>query len=230
MQKDKLENQTPTIGNTLLGDVFPLFCTSDKLRPAMQKPFVQNGIVYATDAFTVIFIDEKDCDFEFINEFNDKAPDVEKIVPIPNMSKILNIKQSDFDRFKTEDELEYTGEDVACETCNGDGEVEWEFEHWEKTFDCPKCDGTGFKEEKKQRKTGNKTFGVCRVKLGDAYFDMKKFYKLIQVQKVFGTEIELIFSEKPNGIHSFKVGKAIVLLMPCPLENDDDCDGVLNIA
>lgn len=229
MHKSSIEIQGNN-ANTMLGDVFSLFCSTDKNRPAMNSPFIKNSVVYATDAATVIFIDENDCDFKFINEYQDKAPNVEAIIPIPNTSKILNIKQSDFDKFKTEDELEYTGEDIHCETCQGDGVVEWEFDHYTKDFDCPKCDGTGFKEEKQQRKTGEKTFGVCRVKFNDTYFDMKKFYKLILVQKVFGGDIELIFSEKPNSIHSFKIGKATVLLMPCPLDNEDDCDGVLNIA
>ncbi len=227
---DDVTTSAPIMPNLMLGDVFSMFVSKDYLRPAMCKPFVQNGKVYATDATMVIFIDEKDCDFEVKNEYQEKAPNVEAIVPIPNTSKIIYVQQSDFDKFKTEDELEYTGEEINCETCNGEGVVEWEFEHYTKDFDCPKCDGTGYKEEKQQRKTGNKIFGVCRVKVGETYFDMKRFYKLIQVQKVIGGDIELIYSEKPNTIHSFKIGKCTILIMPCPIDDENDCDGVLNIA
>lgn len=228
----KVENSTSVGGfaNTMLGDVFSLFCSDDELRPAMMKPFLQNGKVYATDPWTVIFANQNDIDFDYTNEYLEKAPNVEKVIPMPNTSKILNVKIEDFEKYKTEDEYEDTGEDIECKTCDGTGEVEWEFEMWTKDFDCPKCDGTGYSEEKKQRKTGNKTFGVYRVKMGEIYFDMKKFYRLLQVQNLLGCEIELIHSSSPTSIHCFNVGICTVCLMPCPLDRDDDCEGVLNIA
>lgn len=221
------EQQTSDRVNARLGGVLELFYSKDKLRPAMQSAFKQNGKVYATDAYTAICIDEEHFDFEIVNEFQDKAPNMGKIYPEENTGRILNVSISDFEKFMTEDEVKYLGEDISCDTCDGEGEVEWEFEHWTQEFDCPRCHGTGLSYKAQEVKTGNKTLGNYKVRIGDAYFDIRKFFKLIRVQQILGGEIEIIHvPEKPTGPHVFKVGICKIIIMPTA---DSDGD-VLNVA
>lgn len=40
-------------------------------------------------------------------------------------------------------------EDEDCPVCNGEGEVEWQFDHYSKTDDCPECEGDGFLNRRK---------------------------------------------------------------------------------
>lgn len=223
-------NQIPACSKPLLSDVFSLFLSKDKLRPVLQNPFKNNGKVVATDAYTLIYVNENDCDFEFTNEYEENAPNVDAVIPVINISEKINVLKSDFDAFKIYDEYKNVGEDIKCSECEGEGEVEWEYERWTKTFDCPKCDGEGLEYKSRSIPTGNKTFRVSRVKMKDTYFDMVKFYKLIQVQDVLGGDITLVNYENEKKGFLFKIGICYVLLMPCPLKNDDDCDGVLNIA
>ena len=131
---------------------------------------------------------------------------------------------------KTADEYEFAGKDIECETCEGSGQVEWEFEHYTRDFDCPVCDGSGWSEKKRGRKTGGKTFGKCVVNIKGAYFHVDKFYKLIQVREILGGEIELISYSKPTSGVLFKVGVCEILLMPAMYGDASDWDGVLNIA
>ncbi|WP_412464230.1 hypothetical protein [Flavobacterium mekongense] len=219
--------ETNNCAKRRLCDVLELFYSKDKFRPAMQSAFKQNGKVYATDAYTAICVDEKHLDFEIVNEFQDKAPNIEKVYPEENTSRTLNVSIADFEKFMTEDEIKYLGEDISCETCDGEGEVEWEFEHWTKDFECPRCHGTGLSHKALEVKTGNKTLGSHKVKIGDAFFDIRKFFKLIRVQQILGGEIELIHvPEKPTGTHLFKVGICKIIIMPTA-----DSDGeVLNLA
>lgn len=226
--KVEAEQVAPACGNTLLCDVFNLFTADDKFRPAFKKPFINDDKVCATDSYVAIFIDEKDCDFEVNNEY--EPPRLISIVPPENKPVVLDLKKIDWEKYKTEDETRKVGEDIDCSVCNGFGEVEWEFQKWEKYFDCPACEGSGKESEAHEEKTGEKTFGPFRVKLGNTYFDVAKFYKLIKVQEMLGGEIELLNNDYPRNGNLFRVGKCNVIIMPMLLENVEDCDGVINIA
>lgn len=226
----KSKHQEGNNANTVLCDVFSLFCGHDSFRPELEFPFEINDKIYATCGHTLIRCDKSYLDFEVTERQGITPPNCEAVMPIPNISTVLNIDKSIFDQYKTEDELKYIGKDIDCETCDGHGVVDWEFEHWTKEFDCPKCDGSGYAAEKRSVKTGQKTFGTFRVKLNESYFKIDLFYKLIQVRDALGGEIELIHQSKPTSGVLFKVGFCEILLMPCPLYHVDDVDGVLNIT
>jgi hypothetical protein len=211
----------------MLYNVFSLFVGDDSFRPVMHSPFEINGKVYATDSFTLIRCDKSYCDFEIANPH--RPPDAEAVIPVPNTNQVLNIDKSVFEQYKTEDEYENTGEDVACKVCDGYGLVEWTFEHYYEEDDCPACDGSGFEEEEKAVKTGRKTFGMFRVKLNESYFRMDLFYKLVKAQDILGGDITLIHQSKPTSAVLFKVGFCEILLMPCLLHDIDDTDGILSI-
>ena len=211
----------------VLGEVFSLFVGQDRFRPEMHKPFEINGKVYATDAHTLIRTDKANIDFEIDNEHT--PPNCEAVIPEVNTSLILNITKEMFEPLKTEDEYEFEGEEVDCETCEGSGEVEWEFKTHASNFECPVCEGSGYSEQKRGEKTGRKIFGNCAVKLKGAYFNINIFYTLIKVRDILGGEIELISYSKPTSGFFFKIGVCEILLMPVFSADDSDWDGVLNI-
>jgi len=212
-----------------LKNAFELFFNSDHYRPVMNSPFTNNGKVCATNGYALIFCDKNDCDFEVNNVFQQDAPNIDSIIPTPNVSIPLNIKQSEFEELRTVDETETEGEDVECSTCDGEGEVEWSFKRWTEDFDCPACCGSGVKEFKKSIKTGRKIFKENDlVKLGDVYFKMNLFYKLLQVQQIMGEEILQIYNGKNNG-RLFKVGTCHVLIMKWMHNGMDDEVNILEV-
>jgi hypothetical protein len=223
-----IENENGNFAKPMLGDVFFLFVGKDKFRPAMHKPFEINGKVYATDAYTLVRTDKANIEFFLDNEHN--PPNCEGVIPEVNTSLILNITKEMFETLKTADEYEIAGKDIECKTCEGSGEVEWDFEHYTRDFECPVCEGAGWEEQKTSRKTGGKTFGKCIVKINDACFHIDKFYKLIKVRDILGGEIELIsYSKSTSGV-LFKIGVCEILLMTVICGDASDWDAVLNIA
>jgi len=222
------KQQNGFFAKSLLGDVFSLFIGEDKFRPEMHKPFEINGKVYATDGYTLVRTDKANIDFVIDNEHT--APNCEGIFPKVNTSLILNVTKEMLEPLKTADEYEFAGKDIECETCEGIGQVEWEFKHYKRYFDCPVCEGNGLSEKTRVRKTGGKTFGNCLVNIKGAYLHIDKFYKLIKVRDILGGEIELTSYSKPTSVVLFKVGVCEILLMPVMNVYASDWDGFLNIA
>ncbi len=217
-------------------DLFMSFCLSGEYmhsnRLALHNPYRMGGKVVATDAYSLIFVDEADCDFEFVNNFEDKAPDFRKILPEPNVSIPIQIELSDFDKYFTEDTYEWVGEDVLCDVCDGGREVEWEFNcdkgSWKEYFDCPNCDGTGYSEHRRKQKTGGKALGNYAVKILNRYYQIDLVYRLAQAKVLLKSDIELIYdgSGTTGRLLLFKVGKAQILMAPMYDGGEHDRDGI----
>ena len=205
---------------TKIEKAFDLFLGVDELRPVFDNPFKVDRLVYATNGYSLIRTKKENIDFTFKNEC--KPPNVESVIPEINESLILELKNEMFEILKTEPEYKTVGQNIECSTCDGSGEVEWEFKHHTKDFDCPECKGSGYSEEKRKVKTGGKTFDFLNVKLKDSYFDINVFYLLIQAREIIGGEIELISYENQSKATMFKIGICEVLLMP--IYRETDCD------
>lgn len=186
---------------TQLEQLFNSFCGH---YDPISRPFVDEGVIYATNRHVLIYAPESVLDFQ-AQAAGRGTPNAKSIIKPFNTSKVLNVKSEDFEPFKTEDGT------VVCKYCDGDGEVEWEFEQWHKTDDCPACNGKGLVAHPR----ASKAFHECHyTKLGNAYFATRYFYKLIEVQKVVGGEILLVRSGRHNEAHFFKIGSLSVVLMP----------------
>lgn len=209
-----------------LSQVFQLFVGNDDQRPLFLKPFEHNGYVYATDVYVLIRTAKEHYDAEIDNPVKSDI-DPTKVIPTPNMDYVLNINKEDFEKFKDEDEYRVTEEQKDCNTCDGTGEVEWEFERHTMDSDCPDCDGSGVSEDEVKEKTGNKTFGVYKVKLINSYFQIHLFYKLLQVQEAIGGDIHLIYQDNPSSASLFKIGNCEILIMPTYVDNELGSDAVL---
>jgi len=227
----KTENDQPNenteVNNTGLANVFSLFVGHDELRQEMHKPFEINGKVYATDAVTLVRCNKTECDFEIGTP--DIVPNCKGVIPIENCREIIKISREQFGPLETEDEYKYIGQDVECNTCYGDGVVEWEYQHWKDEFDCPSCNGSGCSQQKQRVKTGGKTFDHSLVKVNDSYFDANIFYKLLKVRDILGGEIIMIHQLTELKPALFKVGVCEILLAPVYF-NADNNNAVLNIG
>lgn len=209
---------------TNLEKVFLIFCEKeDLLRPALLKPFEINERVYATDAVSIIRTDKQNIDFEFENK--EKTPDAEYVYSKNDfsLSEELIIDERILDELKIEDV--YTeGEEIDCPICDGNGEVEWEFDRWTQEWDCPSCNGSGYSESKERVKTGEKGFGYGKyhVKLKEVYFRLEHFYKLIETKNILNEKIFYKGCHKqntPSG--SFKIGNCEIIIMGT-IHNDLD--------
>ena len=78
---------------------------------------------------------------------------------------IIDLTNIDFSVYKTEKELVASDQSNECKTCDGTGEVEWEFEMHSKDDDCPVCDGKGYIGKEVFVETGAFGFGEQTVKL-----------------------------------------------------------------
>lgn len=186
--------------------IFSLFINEDVYNQAFARPFELNGKVYATDGHIMIRTDKKNIDFKLQNPIV-QPPNAEKVIPEKTIERVLKVDAKKFEALKTADETKH----FPCKTCNGDGEVEWEFDRWTKHFDCPECDGAGGDDVR----TGKKTFDSDTfIKISDAYFTVRNFYKLIEVSQLAKRRIFLLNEPLENKACFFKVGVFEVLLMP----------------
>ena len=200
---------------TKIEEVFNLFVSKDidEPRPFTLHPFLWEDYAVATDAHQMIYALKSNIDFEIDTPY--KTPAIGQFLIHPTLNKTLDISNIDFEIFKTEDELSPELPDVKCKTCNGEGDVEWEFEHYTEDFDCPVCDGKVIKSKPKRKPTGNKIFGEFNfVKLNDAYFNINLFYNVVKASKLVDKEIVLISHESEKSAAYFSIGEFTILIMP----------------
>ncbi len=212
---------------TILNEIFNSFVSKDMFKPVLNKPFEINDKIYATDSYSLIRINKKDCDFTV--QPVDSAPDCEAVIPIENMNQLLTIDKDFFEQYKTEDELTEIGENVECKICDGFGEVEWEFQHYTELFDCPVCKGECYTERIKSIKTGNKTFGKNLVKIKDAYLDIKRFYQILEVKEKLGESLYLIHQSTPSKPLLFRVGICEIVIMPYMYNDNYDTKTIIDL-
>ena len=212
-------------------EIFRLFCAENELREVMKNPFHdENGrSVTATNGYCLIRCDKELVDFEVNNTF--KAYNSDEVFQPFNLSKVINIDESVFEPYKTTKEFKRVGEDVVCRECKGEGEVMWEYERWEREFECPLCEGSGCESEKKSVPTGRMIVGFNQIiKFGDAYFNYGVFSKLIEAQKLIGSEIVLLNTPIAQKAACFKIGVYEILIMPTIKSDDNDDEKIIDLT
>jgi ssDNA-binding Zn-finger/Zn-ribbon topoisomerase 1 len=211
MQADKTKTE----------EIFSLFVGDEEMddRLWMNEPFEVNGKIYATNGSILIRTDKEYCDFIVENKYN-LPENLEENLPKPNMVKILKFEDSVFDEFKY-----YEGKNVECTNCDSKGMVIWEHKEHKKKFNCPECNGSGYIQRRK-------TFSYTTlVKTQGYYFNMKLFYKIVQVRKLVGEEILITYFLPSQDRLMVKIGDFEILIMTALLLDDtmENCDGILEI-
>lgn len=197
-----------------LNEVFALFCGKEEYRPVMHKPFEVDGFVYATDAHVLVRIIKDRYKLKLDNPH--KPLNLSKISFDFVSSEKLKLNKKDFDKLKTKDELKEVGNIEKCDSCDGFGEVEWEFESYTRDFDCPVCDGEGKIGKSEKIPTGEKTFGDIVIEIDGKYFNPNFIDKIFTVKDLVGGDI--IFKKTKDMTGLFQVKDFEIIIMP--LMND----------
>lgn len=194
-------------------ELFKIFCGTDEIRPKMLLPFEFDGKIYATDAHKLIRCDKSILEFELTNTY--PPLNCASVIPKTNCNRVVKTKFEDFDIFKTADAFDKFGEDIKCNECDGEGEVEWDYKNHSKTDDCPICSGSGYSSEVRFVKNGKKTFeNLAYLTVDGVFFNINVFKSIFEAQKIIGDEIvSLNICTKTNPA-LFKIGNYEFVIMP----------------
>lgn len=206
--------------------LFNLFVSKDELRPDLCHPFEQNGRYYATDAHALVFIDATGIELGYPKQ--EKPNMITHIPKEATWNVEINVAALERNLISEmiDEEIE-VGEDVECKECEGEGEVEWEFNGKHRTYHkentCPLCDGDGLERKSFMKKTGRQVPNpLTKHKMFGVGFLHGQLQRLIDASKIMGVEtITKTFGQKSNG-NMFTVGNATVLIMPALIEDWDD--------
>ena len=111
-----------------------MFFSTDEMRPIMSKVFYTGNYAAATNGWICIRWENKT--FKTHN-----AIDIESVYPTFENPVPITFNIGDYKEFKIN--LPLIRENIECQECEGSGEVEWEYKHYEMMDECPKCDGKG---------------------------------------------------------------------------------------
>lgn len=196
------------------------FSSDPELGGWMSKPFLIEGSTVATNSVSLAWVNAEIDGFE-------KIEDQSRIDAIKNyISKSENdgqfIKRSELVELMSTlpliDEYNEEPENIYCKTCDGDGVVEWEFEHYTMDHDCPVCDGTGAVTNHARIKTGAMIPDLEETaSIGSTTLSFLRIKSLIDAAESLGVEeIEIVYIDELNKYYpiTFGLGEARVLLMP----------------
>jgi hypothetical protein len=167
-------------------EVLEMYTDEDHLRPVFKTPFAQNGYVYATDGKILIRVPESAVGEAYPHAEKPNASAVfidtgkEASVTIRQLKKMLA-------KVKPIEEVHTVGKDVECEECRGFWEVTWSYERWEKDFECPVCNGSGYSSRKEEAPTGKMILDkLAPVRLVDRLFRAGYLQTIVKTMELLG--------------------------------------------
>lgn len=203
-------------------------------REWMNKPFTIEDKVYSTNSHSIIQIskDKPSLYDDILNKqmgtkiqgfFDIKSVGLFKI-------SVLDLKEA-IEKVPLVDEVENAGTKGKCLECEGSGEVEWEYEGYEKMDDCPVCYGKGTIIEEKQRKTGRKIKADnCFINIGVFRYRTKTIEDLIKISDFLDCKvIKVINQDNPNKATLFQISEAKIFSMPIQNSDKDKVIAFFNI-
>lgn len=199
---------------------------NDELRDWMMEPFYIENTVFATDAHSLIWIDKN-----LVSELKPYArPNPNNILSVipesRNKNQILDIESIKLalENFPKVDGFDLIDNTIKCVSCNGEGEVEWEYEGYIKDFECPVCYGEGETGSVKSVPNGKKVppDNLC-IKLKGSIISMEQIKKVLKTKDVLEAEnVVLVFNNLPYQPSIFKIDEAEVMVMPMREREDQN--------
>jgi len=116
---------------------------------------------------------------------------------------------------------------IKCGACEGEAQVEYEFQYKKKTYtsyqDCPVCNGEGGFDKKSDKPNGEKQYPETHaVKIGNSIFMGKILLRIIEICEILGVDnINLLSQTFPTKPTTFKVGEVEMLCMPAVDHNSE---------
>jgi len=209
-------------------EILNLFCGKAAYRKWMEVPFCIDNLAIATDTFELVFFDKYLLKTEISPVDWDKPENILRVITKDrNVNFKLDIEQIEraLKYGMRVDVLKAVGEDIECKECDGQGEVLWTYEHWQKEFDCPNCDGTGFQSTSKKVPTGELELDPkMQVRIKECRFSLSTINRLMKVKNMLGEdEITLVYQKRDNTKCIFNIGSVEIICMSLRfVDNDED--------
>ena len=204
--------------------VMNIFVEKDNdLRPLLMKPFhntKDNGRVWASDGHKLLIVDPSLLRCKYGEGSLGTTIPVDK----KNCDETVSVEAMREAYMKIPLEDEYVieeGEEIECEECDGEGEVEWEYTDsnghtYYEVHDCPVCDGTGECNEQKKVKTGRKIparFSI--IDFGGATFSARIINDICDALDLLGIKEIHHVVKSPNQMNLFEVMDGVqIIIMP----------------
>lgn len=201
----------------------------DNLRPYMTAPFLKNGYVCATEAHILIKIKA-----ETLNEEYRKTEFCNIEWPTDNCNFFVSLQEIEtmLSSIPKVEEEKKVGEDITCMECDGEGEVEWEYQdksgHYHYAdHECPMCEGSGFESESQYVKTGRMIpNGECGVQVRRIVIKAEFLEVLSKAMRIIGVDEIRCVHQDPAKPCIFRVDDNIeIIIMPRLGEADYHIEG-----
>jgi hypothetical protein len=219
------------VQNGLLGDVdmevLTLLCSDDDLRKWMTEPFSVGNQTCATNGWSLLVVDKK-------SDYPDMSEKTKSVYPVElsftNKLEISKVKEA-IDKIPLIDC--YDKIVSKCDACYGNGNVDFEFEYKNRTYEieseCPVCEGEGQTEQVSKTPNGKKEIDLSKyARLGVNRLNVKRLFELIKVADLKGVNEVLYQLPVVNKPVAFKIGEdTILFLMPIAVAVDsEDCPNI----
>lgn len=194
-----------------------MFCYKGKDRPFFEHPFVIDDLVFSSDFHIGVYFD-KNLTIP-IGNFNGEKPKGPYNTLVKPKNKNIVFKISDLEGYLKDGtiiNLFIDEETIECSTCEGKGEVEWEFQIYNKDFECPVCEGVGTIVIEPARISDKKGYAYDEVCLiGNSYFSLELFSKIVEVAKILKEEnVILEYQDTPDSLSIFSIKDIKMVIMP----------------
>jgi hypothetical protein len=202
-------------------EILKMFCSNDMIRYWMKDPFIMGDKVIATDGVFLVAVDKDGLDYNQLS--SDYVSKVSKSYPMDyNMNFPISVEE--LKSLLSAVPLIEEEETKPCDECNGVGEVTWEYDTSERTYekelDCPVCNGEGEIIIIKKGVMVRSPLDLC--KIGNCSFFIDKIDQLIKVAEILEVnEIIQVNQTLNNKANMFKIGDIEIMLMPTIINKDD---------
>lgn len=161
-----------------IDELLQKFVSTDEQRSKFMKPWRERNQIFASETHILIRVSGylTNTDYPQYNSDNSN-----KLFPkgLPDGILTAATLENAISYAPLIDEIDSIGKYIECKECDGTGEVEWEYQHWTKGFDCPVCHGTGYSQMPREKATGKKIIDPeSSIKIGQQCFQVG-FLKLI---------------------------------------------------
>lgn len=183
-------------------------CSDDFYRPALEKPFKQDGYLIATDAHILMAVHPEDASkFDYPDYADNETRSKEKGgYRVPDALSVVKPDErkpygpsDEFSLNVIRDALEKAGKDpiyeeaeCQCEECGGTGKVQDSYyamatqSDYEVEFECPVCDGTGTVMKETDEVIGHEFSKNQGVGMFGKYFTPTILQKLVTACEALG--------------------------------------------
>lgn len=203
-----------------------LFYDPDYFREQIQTPFLSDGYVCATETHRLILIKPDICN----REYKPNNLHVLKVLNPNNIDITLTLAKlkKAVERVSSEKEMKTIRPAIKCKHCEGNGEVEWEYEDkdgytHQDDFTCPVCNGTGNSSPAIEEPTGRMIPSETAViGIYEHIFRADNILALCDAMELLGIDkVKYVTSSAASGNTFILTDEITVVICPCMAETPE---------